>query len=97
MGSGVRVLTSCHISTFIWSELEKTTNPAMNVVDLESSGHVLATRSVVPRRMREQAPLHTPTRALVYSEWTNGLEYYGLVVFVLEHAHIRLYCRFRMI
>jgi hypothetical protein len=97
MGSGVMVLTSCHVSTFIWSEWEKTTNWAMNVVDLESSGLTLATRSVVPRRMREQAPLNTSTRALVYSEWTNGLEYYGLVVFVLEHAHIRLYCRFRMI
>lgn len=69
----------------------------MNVTDLESSGHILATRSVVPRRQREQAPLYTPTRALVYSEWNNGLEYYGLVVFVLERAHIRLYCRFRMI
>jgi len=57
----------------IWSEWGKTTNPAMNVAGLESSGHILATGSVVPRRQREQAPLYTPTRALVYSEWTNGL------------------------
>jgi len=50
----------------------------MNVADLESSGHTLATRSVVPRRQREQTPLYTPTRALIYSEWTNGLEYYDM-------------------
>ena len=49
---------------------KKTTNSAMNVADVEGSGHFLATRSEEPRRQTEQSPLYTPTRALVYSEWT---------------------------
>ena len=37
---------------------KKTTNPAMNLADLESSGHILAFRSVVPRRQRANSSLY---------------------------------------
>jgi len=40
------------------SAANEETNPVMNVANLESSGHILATRSVVTRKQRARSSLY---------------------------------------